>query len=122
MRMQYSRGYLFWEMRGVIDGHSYSTETFSDCTSFQVLVGDMSRLMWVSRRGRFEVQSIGYSPVSAWDKEVDGGSNNAFIARFSHLGEDYATTVTEGADGVRAWNGEAWVEVQDYQVLCYKDF
>jgi hypothetical protein len=66
----------------------------------QVLVGDPSRLLWVSLHGRFKVKSIGYNPVPGWNEEVGGVSDTLFIARFSHSGNVYLAGVEEGDDGI----------------------
>ncbi|KAJ7796428.1 hypothetical protein B0H14DRAFT_3158061 [Mycena olivaceomarginata] len=84
--------------------------------TYQVLVGDMSRLLWAPCHGRFEVKSIGYNPVPGWDKEVGEGTDSLFIARFSSKGQ-ILTKVKEGDESVKYGYDSA----QDYEVLCYKD-
>ncbi|KAJ7803668.1 hypothetical protein B0H14DRAFT_2887197 [Mycena olivaceomarginata] len=88
----------------------------------QVLVGDPSRLLWVSLHGRFKVKSIGYNPVPGWNEEVGGVSDTLFIARFSHSGNVYLAGVEEGDDDVSCKSsGYPQIRAQDYEVLCYKD-
>ncbi|KAJ7750600.1 hypothetical protein B0H16DRAFT_1887778 [Mycena metata] len=102
----------------VQEGGSWATRgDGKEFRDFQVLVGNLSRLLWAPCRGRFEVKSIRHSPVPGLDEDVDGVRGTRFIARYSHSGTVYVAEVEDGADGI-PWGSS---RIQDYEVLCYRD-
>ena len=73
----------------------------NDASTFQVLVGRQSSLLWVSNHGQFNANSMNYNPVpSGSDKEVDALWETRFVARFSHSGKLYVTDLIEGANSM----------------------
>ncbi|KAJ7885565.1 hypothetical protein B0H14DRAFT_1346388 [Mycena olivaceomarginata] len=109
-------------IRDLQDRMSFNTLLNSNPGSYvQVLVGDQSRLCWVSCHGRLELKSIGHTPVCGWENEA-GDAYTWYIARFSHLGNVYVTGHKTYMDGVSEWVDKRIVRTQDYEVLCYKNF
>jgi len=64
--------------------------------TYEILVGDMSRLKWVQTSGRLNVHSLGAQPVEG-GRDVDG--TLLYVAKASHKGAEHPGKASEKLDG-----------------------
>jgi hypothetical protein len=83
---------------------------------FEVLVGDMSHLRWVSTSGRLNVASLGYRPVEGGHEK---NGTPVYIARAPHKEATQPGKVSEELDGAYITYGGKEKVIKEYQVLCY---
>jgi len=83
---------------------------------YEVLVGDMNRLRWVSANGKLNAANLGHRPVEG-GHEKDGTA--VYVARVPYKGATHPGKASEKLGGAYITYGGKEVVVQDYQVLCY---
>jgi len=83
---------------------------------FEVLIGDIHRLHWVSVSGVLNVESLGYQPIQA-GQEHDG--TPLYIASAYHKDAVHPGKVSEKMDGAYIPYDGKEMHVSNYRVLCY---
>jgi len=83
---------------------------------FEVLVGDMKALRWVSARGRLEVESLRCRPVEGGN-EKDG--TPIYVVHAPYKEAEHPGKTSEKLDGAYITYGGDEQVVKEYQVLCY---
>jgi len=85
--------------------------------TYEVLVGDMRGLTWVSMNGHFNFNGLGGK------RPVEGGRENdgtpLYIAKAPHNGAEHPGKASEKLDGAYIPYGGEEKCVRNYQVLCY---
>ncbi|KAF8800973.1 carbohydrate-binding module family 12 protein [Phlegmacium glaucopus] len=85
---------------------------------YEVLVGDMDRLIWVPTGGRLNLASLGYRAVEG-GRENDG--TRLYIAEAPHKDAVHPGKASENLDGAYiAYDGKE-KNVKEYRVLCYRN-
>ncbi|KAL0956135.1 hypothetical protein HGRIS_002301 [Hohenbuehelia grisea] len=85
--------------------------------SYEILVGDMRGLTWVSMHGRFNHNALnGKRPVEG-GRENDG--TPLYIAKAPHKGAEHPGKASEKLEGAFIPYDGTEKCVKDYQVLCY---
>ncbi|KAG7090873.1 hypothetical protein E1B28_009954 [Marasmius oreades] len=84
---------------------------------YEILVGDMRGLRWLSSSGNFNLQTLGGArPVEGGR---DGNGSPLYVARAPHKGAVHPGKVGERINGcLIPYNGKE-KEVDQYEVLCY---
>ncbi|KAL0581837.1 hypothetical protein V5O48_000205 [Marasmius crinis-equi] len=84
---------------------------------YEILVGDMNGLRWVSHSGRFDVRNFqGGRPVEG-GRDRDGSP--IFVAKAPHKGAEHPGKVGEHIDGCRIPYDGKEKDIDQYDVLCY---
>ncbi|KAF8891730.1 carbohydrate-binding module family 12 protein [Infundibulicybe gibba] len=86
--------------------------------TYEILLGDMRGLQWVSARGRLNVASLGAKPV---DGGRDGDGTPLYVAKAPYNGAEHPGKCSEKLDGAFIPYDGTEKHVNEYRVLCYNN-
>ncbi|KAF8157810.1 hypothetical protein B0H34DRAFT_782560 [Crassisporium funariophilum] len=84
--------------------------------TYEILVGDMRGLRWVSASGKLNVSSLGARPIEG-GRENDG--TPIYVVKAFHKGAEHPGKASEKLDGAFIAFGGEEEKIREYQVLCY---
>jgi len=84
--------------------------------TYEILVGNMQGLRWVSAHGRLNLAALGARPVEG-GRDPDG--TPIYIAKAPHKGAEHPGKASERLDGALIPYDGGEKLIKEYQVLCY---